>query len=127
MNKLKLYIGVCLTVCIMMSVVTAVPQSNSKPVMQYIQKIEESRTTIHEKIFEKSLLDPNSNGILDLIRQLILLIIQFILKLIEIVRDLFGIVSLIQYLINLIVILITAIFNLIEAILNLFNPNANIS
>jgi hypothetical protein len=111
----------------MMSVVTAVPQSNSKPIMQYIQKIEENRNTLNEKTLENSLLDPNPKGILDLIRQLILLIIQFILKLIEIVRDLFGIISLIQYLINLIVILINAIFNLIEAILNLFNPNSNIS
>jgi phage-related protein len=126
MNRVKIYFGVCLTVCIMMSVVTAVPQSNSKPVIEYIQKIEESRTTINEKTLEKSLLDPIPNGILDLIRQLISLIIQFILKLIEIIRDLIGIVSLIEYLINLIMVLITAIFNLIEAILNLFTPKTQI-
>ncbi|OYT28403.1 hypothetical protein B6U98_04905 [Thermoplasmatales archaeon ex4572_165] len=125
MRKIILILGALLTSCIMLSTVTALPQTNSKPVMDYIQEIEERSNSITEGFLDASI--PDQNGIIDLIKQLVLLIIQFVLNLIDIIRDLIGLVSLIEYLINLITVLFNAVMNLIEAILNLFNPSITVS
>ena len=109
----------------MLSTVTALPQTNSKPVMDYIQKIEERSNIVAEGLLDTSI--PNQNGIIDLIKQLILLIIQFVLNLIDIIQDLIGLVSLIEYLINLITVLFNVVMALIEVILNLFNPSITVS
>ena len=124
MRKILLILGAFLSSCIMVSAVTAIPQTNSNPVMEYIQEIEESRNFITEGVSDATIPDPS--GILDLIKQVILLIIQFVLDLIEIVRDLIGIVSLIEYLITLITVLIVVIMELIEIILNFFNPSTTV-
>ena len=125
MKRTSLILGAFLSSCIMISVVTAVPQTNSKPVMDVIKEIEERTNIVNEKVLD---VVPDPNGIIiDLIKQLISLIIQFILNLIDMVMDLIGIVNLIEYLIYLIGVLIAAIMALIDAILNLFNPQIAIS
>ena len=125
MKKIILILGALLTSCIMLSTVTALPQTNSKPVMDCIQEMEERSNIIDEGLLDVSI--PDQNGIIDLIKQIVTLIIQFILNLINIVRDLIGLVSLIEYLINLITVLFNAVMNLIEVILNLFNPSITVS
>ena len=116
MKKMMIILGACITSLMIISTVTALPQTNSTPIMNTLTDIEEQKTKLNN-------IDIEPGGIIDLIKQLVLLIIQFVLSLIQIIRDLIGLVSLIEYLINLINVLITAIFDLIETILNLFNPS----
>ncbi len=127
MKKILLNIGVFCTVFAIMSVVTAVPQTNSAPAMTVIHEIEENRDLFEEKMAESSYIDPQLTGIIDLIRQLILMIINFVLNLIEIIRDLINLVGLIEYLIELVLVFIAAVFSLIEAIFDLFNPGINLA
>jgi len=119
-------LGAIFTVCIMMSVVTAVPQTQSDPVMDVIERIEELEQTMDETRADIAALDPEPGGIIDLLKQLINLIIQAVLNLIDIIRSLIGLVALIEYLIELVMVFIDAIMALIEMILNLFNPSLTV-
>jgi len=119
--------GAIFTACIMMSVVTAVPQSNSEPVMNVIHEVEEGKLFIDEKVSEISSLDPQSGGLIDFLKKLVWMIIQAILDLIDIIKNLIGLVALIEYLIELVMVLVDAVIALIELIMNIFNPSASIS
>lgn len=123
MKKMLVVVGALFSVFLMVSVVTAVPQSHSSTVMNVISDIEQERNILQEKLFAVGVLDPQFGGIIDLLKQLIWLIIQAILDLIDIVRNLIGLVALIDYLIQLVMILVEAIMALIEIIMNIFNPS----
>ena len=123
MKKINVIAAALLSVFLMVSVVTAVPQSNSTTVMNVIQDIEQERNILQDRLSNIYVLDPQFGGIIDLIKQLILLIIQAILDLIDIVRNLIGLVALIDYLIQLFMTLVEAIMALIEIIMNIFNPS----
>ena len=123
MKKINVIAGALLSVFLMVSVVTAVPQSHSTTVMNVIQDIEQERNILQDRLSNIYVLDPQFGGIIDLIKQLILLIIQAILDLIDIVRNLIGLVALIDYLIQLFMTLVEAIMALIEIIMNIFNPS----
>jgi hypothetical protein len=127
MKRALLILEAVFSVCIMMSVVTAVPQTNSSPVMDAVHEIERSRTEVDEKIAAYSSLDVQPNGIIDLLKQLIWMIIQAVLDLIDIIRNLIGLVALIEYLINLVMILVEAVMALIEFIMDLFNPSVQVA
>jgi len=123
MEKILLVAGALLSAFLMVSVVTAVPQSHSTTVMNVIEDIEQERNILQDRLSNIGVLDPQFGGIIDLLKQLIWLIIQAILDLIEIVRNLIGLVALIDYLIQLVMILVEAIMALIEIIMNIFNPS----
>ncbi|MDG6229647.1 MAG: hypothetical protein QCH96_06750 [Candidatus Thermoplasmatota archaeon] len=123
MKKILLVAGALLSAFLMVSVVTAVPQSHSTTAMNVIEDIEQERIILQDRLSNIGVLDPQFGGIIDLLKQLIWLIIQAILDLIEIVRNLIGLVALIDYLIQLVMILVEAIMALIEIIMNIFNPS----
>jgi len=123
MKKILVVAGALLSVFLMVSVVTAVPQSQSSTVMNTVKEIELERNILQERLSKIGALNPEFGGIIDLLKQLIWLIIQAILDLIDIVRNLIGLVALIDYLIQLIMILVEAIMALIEIIMNIFNPS----
>lgn len=122
MKRIHMIIGVFFIVCIMMSVVTAVPQKQSEPVMNVINDIEAYERAADETNEGISTLEPQPGGLIDFLKQLVMLIIQMILKLIDIIRNLIGLVALIDYLIDLIMTLIEVIVALIERIMDLLNP-----
>lgn len=125
MKRILLSIGVFFIACVMMSVVTAIPQTNSTPAMTLVHEIEKSREQVEEKMVDSPFFGPQPTGIIDLLRQLILMIINFVLNLIEIIRDLINLVGLIEYLIDLVLVFISAIISLIQAIFDLFTPGMN--
>jgi hypothetical protein len=126
MRKGLLGFGVIGTICMLFLVVTAVPTVNSSPIMQAINEIEKSEEKFNEQLMEKSFSGLQTTGIIDFLKQLLLLIIQAILNLIDIVRQLIGLVALVEYLIEIILVLVDAVVSLINTILDLFNPNATV-
>ena len=121
--KRVLVSGALLSILLMVSVVTAVPQSHSTTVMNVIKDIEQETNTLEEKLSKFDTLDPQASGIFDLLKQLIWFIIKVIINLIDIVKNLIGLVALIEYLIQLIMVLVDSIITLIDMIMNIFNPH----
>ncbi len=116
MKKGVLIIGALFVTLLMISTVTAVPTTQSKPVMDIIdnanQQVEKFKT-IGEQL---------PQGIFDLIWQLLLSIINLVIKLIEVVNTLMSIVQLVQVLINALQSLFQIIQDFIDLISDLLNP-----
>lgn len=123
MRKEIVGLGAIVTILSLILVVTAVPTVNSSPIMEAINEMEKSEEKFNEQLIEKSFLGLETTGIIDLLKQLLLLIIQAILNLIDIVRQLIGLVALVEYVIELILVLVDAVVSLINTIFDLFNPN----
>lgn len=126
MNRVQVYEAL-LSILLIVSVATAVPQSQSSTVMNIIGDIEQERNTLEEKQLNFETLDPQASGIFDLLKQLIWLIIKVIMNLIDIIKNLIGLVALIEYLIQLIMVLVDSIIILIDMIMNIFNPSLAIA
>lgn len=107
---------------LMMSTVTAVPQTQSTSVMDIVDKLEENENYINE-FLKSNLIDRfKLDGLIELLIQLILLIIEFVTQIISIVQNIIGLVNLIQNLIDAISTLFQLIQQLIELIQDIINP-----
>jgi len=113
-------LGIVGILLLLVSCATAVPTTQSTPVMQQIEKKDTTEALL------KSLYTTDAeplDGILDLLIQLITVIVQLVMEIIAIVQGILGIISLIQTLINALQTLFTLITQLIEIISGLFNPS----
>ncbi len=123
MKKNILVIGVVFTSLLMISTVTAVPQTHSKPAMNTIEQIEERRSLVETLEHKMSLgNDFQANGIIDWLIQLLSTILDFIQTLIAFVLELFQIVNLVNAIISAINQLIDLITQLIQAINDIITP-----
>lgn len=122
MKKYYIELGAIVVALLMMSTVTAVPQTHSKVVMDIVDKIEQKKDVLEEKLTEIFLDDLKLGGIIDFLIQLIILIIQLVMKIIEIVQGIMGLINLIQNLIAALTTLFQLVQSLIELIQDIFNP-----
>lgn len=123
MKRFILSLGAVFIVLLMVSTVTAVPQVNSNPLIIKINEIEENKKIINEK-FADIIIDVETGGLIDILRQIIEWLIDFVQQIIDLILDIFGLVDLIEYLIGLIASLFELIMSLINFIIDIFNPNA---
>ena len=127
MKKYFFEIGAILIALLLMSTVTAVPQTQSKPAMDIINDIEDKINLIESNALTNILNNVESGGIIELLIQLITVIIQFIIELIGIIQNIIGLVNLIETLIAAFTTLFQLIQDLIELIRSIFNPEQLIS
>ena len=127
MKKYFIEIGAILIALLLMSTVTAVPQTQSKPAMDIINDIEDKINLIESNALTNILNNVESGGIIELLIQLITVIIQFIIELIGIIQNIIGLVNLIDTLIAAFTTLFQLIQDLIELIRSIFNPEQLIS
>jgi len=122
MKRFFIGMGALCIVLLLVSSATAVPQAHSEPLMKNIEKIEaaESLIEMDGNIFDFI----KTNGLIDLLIQLIKLIIQLIMEIIEIINSIIAVINLINYVIEALQILFDLIGQLIEIIQDLFNPSA---
>jgi phage-related protein len=124
MKKYFMGLGVFLISLLLISTVTAVPQTHSKPAMNLINSIEDKKNIIDFKSLNDILNNIESGGIIDLLIQLITLIIQFVMEIISIIQNVISLVNLVQNLIDAFTTLFQLIQDLIEIITNIFNPSS---
>jgi len=127
MKKYFFEIGAILIALLLMSTVTAVPQTQSKPAMDIINDIEDKINLIESNALTNIINNVESGGIIELLIQLITVIIQFIIELIGIIQNIIGLVNLIDTLIAAFTTLFQLIQDLIELIRSIFNPEQLIS
>ena len=127
MKKYFFEIGAILIALLIMSTVTAVPQTQSKPAMDIINDIEDKINLIESNALTNIINNVESGGIIELLIQLITVIIQFIIELIGIIQNIIGLVNLIDTLIAAFTTLFQLIQDLIELIRSIFNPEQLIS
>lgn len=113
---------------LMVSTVTAIPQTHSTPVMNVVNEVEQKKTLFEKeteiflgKIGGKSA-KVETDGIIDIIIALIQLLIDLILGIIQFINNIMQIGNLIMALINAINNLINAITQFIEWIQGILNP-----
>ena len=124
MKKYFMGLGVFLISLLLISTVTAVPQTHSKPTMNLINTIEDKKNIIDIEPLNDIINNIKSGGIIDLIIQLITLIIQFVTEIISIIQNVISLVNLVQSLIEAFTTLFQLIQDLIEIIKNIFNPSS---
>lgn len=117
MRKGVILTGAFLIALLMISTVTAVPTSHSKPVMDMIDKVERQQTEL------ESLFDQLPTGIFDLLWQLLVALFNLIVQIIGIVNTILGIFQLIQGLLNGLQTLLQMIQDFIALINELLNPD----
>ena len=122
MKKYCIELGAIAIALLMMSTVTAVPQTHSKVVMDIVNEVEQNKDILEGKLTEIFLDTLKLGGIIDFLIQLITLIIQLVLKIVEIVQGIMGLVNLIQNLIDALTTLFQLVQSLIELIQEIFNP-----
>ena len=127
MKKYFIEIGAILIALLLMSTVTAVPQTQSKPAMEIINDIEDKINLIESNEISNIINNVETGGIIELLIQLITVIIQFIIELIGIIQNIIGLVNLIETLITAFTTLFQLIQDLIELIRSIFNPEQLIS
>jgi len=127
MKKYFFELGAILIALLLMSTVTAVPQTQSKPAMEIINDIEDKINLIESNALTNIINNVESGGIIELLIQLITVIIQFIIELIGIIQNIIGLVNLIDTLIAAFTTLFQLIQDLIELIRSIFNPEQLIS
>ena len=121
MKRFFIGLGALCIVLLLVSSATAVPQAHSEPLMKNIEKIEAAESLID---FDGNLFDfIKTNGLFDLLIQLITLIIQVIMEIIEIINSILAVISLINTVIEALQILFDLIGQLIEVIQDLLNPS----
>jgi len=124
MKKYFIFMGTIFITLLLLSTVTAVPQTQSNSVMEIIK---DNKNIIEHESLKNIIGNVESGGIIDLIIQLITLIVQFILELISIIQNIMGLVNLVQSLIDAFTTLFQLIQDLIELIGNIFNPSSIIN
>lgn len=121
MKQKYVLLGAFFTFILLVSTVTALPYTNSQPVMETIEEIEEYRVMDTFDVQINEFLQ--SKGIFEWIVQILLAILHLIQELIQLVLDLLQIVNLIEMIISAITQLINAVFQLIESIMDLISPD----
>jgi phage-related protein len=124
MKKLVIGLGAVFISLLMISTVTAVPQAQSQPAMNMIEKIEQKINDTEQ--LEDTLSfdgDIQPTGLIDLIIQLLTAILGIIQDLILFMLNLFQIVNLIEMIVSAISQLINLVVQFINAIIDLFTPN----
>jgi hypothetical protein len=127
MKKYFLAMGSIFISILLVTSVTAIPNSQSNVIINKINEINEINNTIYNEELNIILSNIMSGGIIELLIQLITLLVQFILELIEIIQNVIGLINLIQNLINAFTTLFQLLQELIDLITNLFNPSAIIN
>ena len=122
MKKCYIELVAIVIALLMMSTVTAVPQINSKSLMNKINDVEQKRNFLEEKITVNFCNNIRPCGLIDLLIQLITLLIQLVFKIIQVVQDVIGLVNLIQNLIDALTNLFQLIQDLFELLQEIFNP-----
>jgi len=121
MKKTLIMLSSLAVVFLMVSTVTAVPQSSSNPLMNAIDKMEGAEQELTEATLESASDGPS--GVLGKIIDLIKLLIDLIMNLITIVQSILSIVALIQAVFNA----IKLVMDLIQQIMDLIqDPSATI-
>ena len=124
MKQKYVLLGAFFTFILLVSTVTALPYTNSQPLMETIEEIEEYQImNIYDVEINQFL---QSKGIFDWIVQILLAILHLIQEIIQLVLELLQIVNLIEMIISAITQLINVVFQLIEAIMDLISPDMTI-
>ena len=120
-------VGAVFVSILLLSTVTAVPQTHSKPAMNLIDKIEEKTSNIQGLEEKTKLADlMEKDGIIDWIIQFLRAILNFIYHLIQLVINLFQIVQLLEMIVSAINQLFDLIEQFINRILDVFTPNSQL-
>jgi len=120
MKKLRIGIGVFGIIFLLISVVTTVPATHSKPLMTSIEKIEDLEQELSSITASKTTLA--AQGIIDILIQLVSLIINLVIEVVKVVQNIMTLVAIIQSLIAAVQLLFDMIGQLIDLITQLFNP-----
>ena len=127
MKKYFMAMGSIFISILLVTTVTAIPNSQSNIIINKINEISEINNSINNEKLSIFLSNILSVGIIELLIQLITLLVQFILEMIEIIQNVIGLVNLIQNLISAFTTLFELLQELIDLITNLFNPSAIIN
>ena len=128
MKKFCILFGAVAISTLIVSSVSAVPQTHSKPIMEIVNEIEKNRAVLEDKYSisiedaKTSLLKIMPLGLIDIIIQLISLIINLIYGIVNFLLTIMQLGSLIVLLINAITVLIDTVSQFLEWLMNLFNP-----
>lgn len=122
MRRVLLIISAIFTSFLMISCATAIPKTNSEPLIEKIELIEEYKGLIDGE-FNRSILDAESGGLIDLLIKIIQWLIDIVGKLINLVLETIQLTRLIAYLIVLIVTLYEFIMAIINFIIDRFTPD----
>lgn len=128
MKKIYVTIGTIFTILLLISTVIAIPQVNSKPLIDKINEIEEYKKTIDEKI---RFIDLNveNGGLIVILLKIIELFIEFIFLILEKISWIFSLFELPDFISNIllilnyiIVIVLGFIYLAVIHIIDLINP-----
>jgi len=128
MNKKIIVLMAIATALLMVSTVTAIPQTHSTPVMNVLNEVEQKKTLFERETesflgkIEGKFAKVETGGIIDTIIAIIQFLINLILEIIQFINNLMQIGNLILALINAINNLIDAITQFIEWIQGILNP-----
>ncbi len=111
MKKIILTIGAFVVALLMISTATAVPTTQSKPLMNAVNKLEKT-----EKMIHGNMADIQPTGFIDFLIQLIILLIKLIMAIVTIIQSVLGIINLFKVIISTIQTLIELIQQIIDLI-----------
>ncbi|MBN2603274.1 MAG: hypothetical protein JXA91_03985 [Candidatus Thermoplasmatota archaeon] len=128
MKKFCMLFGAVAISTLIISSVSAVPQTHSEPIIQIVNEIEKNRAVLEDKYLisiedaKTSLSEILPLGILDTIIQLLVFLINLIYGIVNFLLTIMQLASLITLLLNAITVLIDTVSQFIEWLMNLFNP-----
>lgn len=120
MKKVSIGIGVFGIIFLLISMTTTVPATQSTPLMTSIDKIESLEREV-ESISDSADMFP-TDGIIDLLIQLIMVVVNLIIEIVKIVQNIITLLAVIQALIDAAQLLFDMIGQLIDLISQIFNP-----
>ena len=127
MKKCVITLGAIAITLLMMSTVTAVPQTHSTSMMDKVNELEDKKAFI-EEIFSENIIENFSlSGIIDILIQLITILIQIIITIVGVVSSISAIIELIQGLLNAIPALLELINQLLDLIGQIFNTDPTVA
>ncbi|RLF41435.1 MAG: hypothetical protein DRN12_03260 [Thermoplasmata archaeon] len=116
MKKIMLTIGALAVSLLMISTATAVPNTQSTPVMNAVNNLEKTEKILYSKIG-----DIQPTGFIDFLIQLIILLIKLVMTIVTIIQSVLGIVNLIKNIIAA----IQSLVNLIQQLIDLISGGPN--
>ncbi len=112
-------LGAVAVVFLLVSTGTAIPQTQSTPVMQAVQHLEKTNEAIDD-VTSENIVNIQTLGLIDFLIQLIRLIIELLMNIVTIIQGILSIVSIVQTIFSA----IQLVIQLIQQIIDLFTPNA---
>ena len=122
MKKCVITLGAIVVALLMMSTVTAVPQTHSTSIMDKVNVVEDKKAFIEEIMSENLLEKLSLDGLIDLLIQLIMLMIELITTIVGIIGSITTLIELIQYILDAIPLIMQLINDLLDLIGQIFNP-----